>query len=285
MQKKFTGYWYVETDPREVSHQAIKDRIHHEGPLSTRAFDTKIKGEKTMWKRPPHKKALDYMWYSGELTTSHRENFVKFYDLTHRVIPARIYDQHHSDAEQIDWLCHAALDRLGFGTIKDIQKFWDAVDRAEVGAWIEKTPSLIPIKIESHDGAWTESFAPANIENRLAEITTPTSRLRIINPFDPAIRDRARLKRLFGMDYKIEIFVPAAKRTYGYYVYPMLEGDKFIGRIEIKADRKAGVLRVHQIWLQPETKWTTARNDKLTSELARMARFIGVTDIEWLCEF
>jgi uncharacterized protein YcaQ len=158
------------------------------------------------------------------------------------------------------------------------------VDRAEVGAWIEKTPSLIPIEIESHNGAWTESFAPANIENRLAEITTPTSRLRIINPFDPAIRDRIRLKRLFGMDYKIEIFVPAAKRIYGYYVYPMLEGDKFIGRIEIKADRKANVLRVHQIWLEPKTKWTTARNDKLTSELARMARFIGVTDIEWLCE-
>lgn len=284
LQKKFTGYWYVDTDPHEDSHQAIKDRIDREGPLSTRAFDTKIKGEKAMWKRPPHKKALDYMWYSGELTTSHRENFIKFYDLTQRVIPPDLFNQNLSDTEQIEWLCQAALDRMGFGTTRDIQKFWDAVDLPDVKAWVENSTSIVPIDIQSHDGKWTESYAPADIETRLANLTPPTSRLRIINPFDPVIRDRTRLKRLFGMKYKIEIFVPAAKRVYGYYVYPMLEGDKFIGRIELKADRKKNVLRVHQIWLEATTNWTPARAEKLNSELARMARFIGVSEIEWLCE-
>ena len=85
-------------------------------------------------------------------------------------------------------------------------------------------------------------------------------------------------------DYKIEIFVPAAKRIYGYYVYPLLEGDKFIGRAEIKADRKTGVLTVHQIWLEPKTKWTHGRTKKLEAELARLARFIGVRDVVWACD-
>ncbi len=284
LEKKFTGYWYVDTDPQDVSHQAIKDRIAREGPLSTRAFDTKIKGEKAMWKRPPHKKALDYMWYCGELTTSHRENFVKFYDLTDRIIPPDIFAQNITDAEQIDWLCQAALDRMSFGTTRDIQKFWDAVDRVDVANWVKNSNAVIPIDIQSHDGSWAESLAPADIETRLANLSAPTSRLRIINPFDPVIRDRTRLKRLFGMAYKIEIFVPAAKRVYGYYVYPMLEGDKFIGRIEVKADRKKGVLKVHAVWLEPKTTWTATRAEKLNSELLRMARFIGVNEIEWLCE-
>ena len=283
LKEKFGGSWYAGSDASDGSHEAIKSRIEKEGPLSTRAFDTKIKGKKEMWKRPPHKKALDSMWYGGELTTSHRKNFVKFYDLSHRVIPQNIFNQCLTDAEQIEGLCSAALDRMGFGTIKDIQKFWDAVDRADVKAWVENSKSIIPIDIQSHDGTWTESFAPADIEDRLAKACAPTSRLRIINPFDPAIRDRDRLKRLFGMDYKIEIFVPAAKRIYGYYVYPLLEGDKFIGRVEIKADRKKGVLRVHQIWLESKVKWTSARAEKFESEVARLARFIDVDGIVWEC--
>ena len=279
LEKKFGSSWYVGTDQREISHDEIKSRIEIEGPLSTKAFETKIKGKKDMWARPPHKKALDYMWYAGELTTSHRENFVKYYDLAYRVIPPATFQQKFTDAEQIDWLCHAALTRLGFGTVREVQKFWDACNLSEVKTWADNTNASVRIEIQNHDGSWTDALAARDIETRLANIQAPTSRLRIISPFDPAIRDRDRLKRLFGMDYKIEIFVPAAKRIYGYYVYPLLEGDKFIGRAEIKADRKKSVLTVHQIWLEPKTKWTSGRAKKFEAELARLARFIGVANI------
>ena len=284
LQNKFGNSWYVGTDQGEISHAAIKTRIEKEGPLSTKAFATKIKGKKEMWARPPHKKALDYLWYSGELTTSHRENFVKFYDLTNRVVPPNLFNQTLTDNAQIDWLCSAALDRLGFGTVREIQKFWDACHLSEVKAWAEKSNAIVPVEIQNNDGSWAEAIALQDIEARLATLQAPASRLRILNPFDPAIRDRDRLKRLFGMDYKIEIFVPTAKRIYGYYVYPLLERDKFIGRAEIKADRKKGVLTVHQIWLEPKTKWTHGRAKKFEAELARMARFIGVKDVVWACE-
>jgi hypothetical protein len=105
--------------------------------------------------------------------------------------------------------------------------------------------------------------------------------LRILNPFDPVIRDRNRLARLFGFEYRVEMFVPAAKRVWGYYVFPILEGDRFVGRIEIKADRKASFLNVIGFWPEPGVKWPEARREKLAAELERMRRFIGVEEVKW----
>ncbi|MEL7134045.1 MAG: crosslink repair DNA glycosylase YcaQ family protein [Pseudomonadota bacterium] len=260
----------------------IKERIRAEGPLCTKAFDTKVDGEKKMWARPPHKLALDYMWYAGELATSHRENFTKFYDLSERVIPDHHLSNVPSDAAQIDWLCRNALERLTFGSEGDIQRFWDAVSNAEAKTWVaEHMDALVPVEIETADRGVLTAWAMGDIETRLQTAPTATARLRIINPFDPAARDRTRLKRLFGFDYTVELFVPAAKREWGYYVYPLLEGDRFVGRIEIKADRKAGQLQVINLWREPRVKWTAARASKLEAELARMLRFVGLQEVVW----
>jgi len=275
---------YYKTKLDAAGRDAIKARILREGPLSTHAFDTKVSGPKGMWMRPPHKISLDYMWYAGELATSHRQNFTKFYDLSHRVIPQEISDQSHSDEMQINWLCHAALDRMGFGSLNEIQKFWEATDNIEVKAWASREgASMIPVSLQASDGSWSDAYAAADIEQRLASLTAPTSRLRILNPFDPAVRDRNRLSRLFGFEYRIEIFVPEAKRKWGYYVYPLLEGDRFIGRIEAKADRANGVLNVTNLWAEPGVKWTKARAVKLDAELARLARFVAVDKVKWHC--
>ena len=268
----------LDTDGRN----AIKDRIRTEGPLCTKAFDTKVQGEKKMWARPPHKLALDYMWYAGELSTSHRESFTKFYDLSERVIPSELLSQIPSDETQIDWLCRAALDRMAFGSEGDIQRFWDAVSNAEAKLWAAgNSARLVPVEIETADRNAIPAWAPEDIEAKLATAETASSRLRILNPFDPVARDRTRLKRLFGFDYTVEMFVPPAKRKWGYYVYPLLEGDRFVGRIEIKADRKAGTLRVLKLWKEPKVKWTPARAAKLEAELARMLRFIGLEQLIW----
>lgn len=266
----------------ETGRNHLKDRITKEGPLCTDAFDTKIAGKKEMWARPPHKLALDYMWYSGELSTSHRENFRKFYDLTERVVPSHFREEAWSDQRQLDWLCHEALTRLAFGTPGDIQRFWAAASAKEVKAWTEKNDAhLIPVTISCADRSTYSALAPPDIEQRIASVPTPTSRLRILNPFDPVIRDRTRLSRLFGFDYRIEIFVPAAKRRWGYYVYPLLEGDRFVGRIDLKAHRKTGTLNIQNIWSEPGVKWTTARQDKLDAELTRLARLASTPEIVW----
>ncbi len=272
---------YYSTMLDAKGRNAIKARLADEGPLSTHAFDTKA-AKKGMWMRPPHKLALDYMWYAGELATSHRVNFTKFYDLADRVFPSELRAQNHSDATQINWLCHAALDRMGVGTLGEIQKFWEAMDAREVKAWAQEA-SLVLVEVQAADGAWSEAFAPMDIEERLSALSAPTSRLRILSPFDPVVRDRNRLNRLFGFEYRIEIFVPAAKRKWGYYVFPLLEGDRFVGRIEVKADRAKGVLNVLNLWAEPGVKWTGARVAKLDAELARLARLAMVDHVQWYC--
>lgn len=269
---------------RNGEHEAIKRRIAAEGPLSSHDFDSKVVGKKAMWDRPPHKRALDHMWYAGELATSHRTNFVKHYDLRERVIPAHLLSGHPEDAEQIDWLCRGALDRLGFATHGEVQRFWGAVSAAETKTWLGGvTEQLQPVEIETAAGDWFKCLAPANLEAHLNAAVTPTSRLRIVNPFDPAIRDRDRLLRLFGFDYQIEIFVPPAQRKWGYYVYPLLEGDRFVGRIELKSDRKKGLLEVKRLWAEPGVQWTGTRSSKLDAELGRLAQLIDAQTVAWGC--
>lgn len=267
--------WYQSGLAREQV-QLIRDRIRTEGALSTHAFDTKTESRE-MWARPPHKKALDQMWYAGELATCHRENFVKFYDLGERVFPH--HDPAH-DAEAVDWLCTQALDRLGIASTGEVQRFWDATTAAETRTWAAGA-ATIPVELQLEDGTWRTALAHPDIETRLQNAPAPTSRLRILNPFDPAIRDRNRLERLFGFEYRNEMFVPKAKRRWGYYVYPLLEGDRFVGRIELKADRVANRLAVMGFWPEPGVKWATARKAKLEAELSRFARFVGISNVVW----
>ena len=282
--EKVAGYASFKKAVAEIGGEEIKARIAAEGPLSTQAFDTKVTGKKQMWDRPPHKRVMDQLWYAGELATSHRLNFTKYYDLSERVIPSHHREATHDDAGQVDWLCRNALDRLAFGSLGEIQRFWGAVDAKETRIWAQSTGDTVAVEIENHEGQWIKALAPPDIETRLSNAPEPSPRLRIINPFDPAVRDRNRLLTLFGFHYRNEMFVPAAQRKWGYYVYPILERDRFVGRIEIKADRSAGHLRVTQFWPEPGARWSATLRNRLAAELTRLARLIEVSDILWECE-
>ncbi len=282
MRKRIEGSNWRKAMPSEKECDAILKRIAEEGPLSTKDFEASKKKTDHAWGRPPHKYALDYYWHAGVLATCHRRKFIKHYALRENVIPHEVLAKNISDAKQLNWLCENALARLGFGTEGDIQRFWDAADLDEVKAWAKRRrKTLIDVEITCADKSVVKALAPAAIKDQLAAAPVPTSRLRILNPFDPVVRDRNRLARLFGFDYRIEIFVPAAKRQYGYYVYPLLEGDRFVGRIEAKADRKAGVLSVENLWWERGVKATPARRKKLETELERMGRFVDVRDVQW----
>ncbi len=271
--------WYGKhLDPDLIAE--VLRRITEEGPLSTQSFDTKVEGEKTMWKRPPHKIVLDYLWYSGALATSHRDGFTKFYDLAERVFPQDLPTL--SDDAQITQLCRTALHRIGFGTLGEIRKFWDACDVIEVKAWAEAdAANLIEADVQGADGNWTNTLACPDIEARIKALKSPTTRLRILNPFDPAIRDRTRTARLFGFDYTVEMFVPAAKRKWGYYVYPLLEGNRFAGRIEAKGDRAKGTLTLSNFWTEADHLNTPKRAQKLDAELTRLAKLAGLDQVVW----
>ncbi|RVH88781.1 DNA glycosylase AlkZ-like family protein, partial [Sinorhizobium meliloti] len=126
------------------------------------------------------------------------------------------------------------------------------------------------------------SFAFAGFPDGLGDIPDPPARVRVLSPFDPLLRDRNRAERLFDFFYRIEVFVPEPKREYGYYVFPLLEGDRMIGRIDMKADRKRGSLDVRRLWLERGVKPSSGRMEKLMAELDRIARFAGVEEVKLL---
>lgn len=232
------------------------------------------------WDWHPAKTALEYLWRAGELEICHRQGFAKQYDLSHRVIPADLAARDVPEADIVDWFCQGALDRLGFATTGEIADFWDVVTKAEARDWAAQA-GLIEIDVEGHDGRLRRHLARETVFDEAEAAPRPPGRVRVLSPFDPALRDRARAERLFGFFYRIEVFVPEPRRQYGYYVFPLLEGDRLIGRIDMKADRKARRLNVTALWPERGVKWGAGRQARLEAELTRIARLAQVDEVVW----
>ena len=161
--------------------------------------------------------------------------------------------------------------------------FWGHASIADATKWIaneKKKGRLIDVTLEGAPGRrGFAAVARPGIEAELAALPAASSRLRVLSPFDPVLRDRARCERIFDFDYRIEVFVPEPQRKYGYYVFPLLEGDRFVGRIDMKAERARDRLAVKALWLEKPLTLSKARRARLEAELARQARLAGVRDI------
>lgn len=263
--------------------QEIVNRIKNEGALHSKDFKSKVAVEKQMWSSSLHKSTLDYMWYCGVLTTAYRRNFRKYYGLSENIIPHNIFKKDIHENEQIDWLCTQALHRMSVASVKEIKDFWGTLSIKEVNTWIKNNKAnLFEVEWEDNEGKQIKSFSLLDIEKRLSSLKNSNSKIQIINPFDPAIRDRKRLKKIFDFEYKIEIFVPKEKRIWGYYVYPLLQGNAFIGRIELKADRKAKQLNVLNFWKEDGVIWDAKQQEKLEKELASFALLVDIKNVSWL---
>ena len=259
----------------------LLEQIANNGPQASKDFKAQQQARPAsgeIWSKPAHKQTLDYLWLKGELAVSHRKKFVKYYDIASKVYPPSLLAKQINDEEQVNWLCANALSRLGFAGTGDIMRFWEACSLPETKSWCDDNQNrLIKLSIEGETGESTEAYCLTEFESLIAHPPEPTKRLRILNPFDPAIRDRRRIERLFGFEYRIEMYTPADKRQYGYYVYPLLEFDQIIGRIEVAHHRQSNELRVNKLWLEPSIKFGKGRQQLLESELSRMQKFCGAS--------
>ncbi|MAS06677.1 MAG: hypothetical protein CL534_18600 [Ahrensia sp.] len=260
----------------------ILERVARDGPVMTRDFG----GDKPStgwWDWHPSKTALEYLWRTGRLAIARRDGFQKVYDLAERVIPDHCHGAQVEHHDFVDWACRSALSRLGFATRGEIAAFWDLLKPDEVAAWIaENEAELEPVLVESADGSKPRvSLRFRDYPDLLDNPPEPPGRVRVLSPFDPALRDRKRAERLFGFNYRIEIFVPEEKRIYGYYVFPVLRGDRIVGRIDMKADRNADVLAVKKFWPEKGMRLSKAFLAELEAELDRVRRFAGVAGTEF----
>lgn len=267
-----------------ISH--VQDHIYVNGPALSRDFkkpptDDKING---WWEWHPSKTALEFLWRTGSLSIARRDGFQKVYDLTHRVIPAEyLRKKIQAETTFIDWSCSNALDRLGFASAAELAAFWGSVKATDAKAWCarQRSEQLIDVLVEDACGVKRPAFARPAVIEQLNSAPEPPERIRILSPFDPLLRDRKRLQRLFGFDYRIEVFVPEAKRRYGYYVFPIMEKDKMIGRIDMKTEQQLDRLHIKGLWLEPGISHSKNRQRGLIAELRRLAKFTGVRNLSF----
>ncbi|QEE34366.1 winged helix-turn-helix domain-containing protein [Octadecabacter sp. SW4] len=279
---RLAGHWQgIRRDDFTQKVDAVLRRVADHGDCtSSDVGEGEERGKGGWWDWHPSKTALEYLWRSGQLSVTRRDGFRKVYDLTERVIPQQYLNARYSKAETIDWACNAALDRLGFATSGEIAAFWDIVTVAEARDWCAAAMAhgeIMQINVEGADGSLRKCFARPDI----MDVTppAPSQRIRLLSPFDPALRDRKRAERLFGFHYRIEIFVPAPKRRYGYYVFPVLEGTQLIGRIDTKRD--GDTLRVTAFWPEDGVRMGAGRSARLVAEIERAARFVGSAQIDY----
>ncbi|WGV15589.1 winged helix-turn-helix domain-containing protein [Fuscovulum ytuae] len=265
----------------EAQFDTILDRIARDGPVSSSDVgEGEVRGKGGWWDWHPSKTALEWLWRTGRIAVARRDGFKKVYDLTERVIPDAVRGAEVSPEEEVEWACASALDRLGFGTAGEVAAYWNAVPGEAVRDWLAqavRAGRVEEVLIEGADGTRRRVFASPGLVRQ--DVPEPPARMRVLSPFDPALRDRKRAEFLFGFRYRIEVFVPEPKRVFGYYVFPLLEGARLVGRIDVK--RAGEVLAVRAVWPEPGVHFGKGRIAKLEAELDRLAVFAGSARVEW----
>jgi hypothetical protein len=257
--------------------KALLDRVRREGPLS--ASEVTAPRERTpgaMWDWSDEKRALEWLFVTGQLYVAGRKpSFERTYDVPDRVLPAAVLAAPTPpEAEaQAQLLIHAA-EALGVATLGDLADYFRMrvpVARPVV-AELVAAGELLEVAVEG----WQQT---AYVRPGLV-IPRRLSARALLTPFDPVVWERSRASRLFGFDYRIEIYVPALKRVYGYYVLPFLLGDKLVARVDLKADRSRGVptLHVKGAFGEPGADPVEV-SAALAVELADLALWLGLEDV------
>jgi uncharacterized protein len=248
----------------------ILTEIEKRGPVTGGDFTDGAKGKPGWWEWSDGKRALEWLFWAGFITTKTRRGFERVYDLTERVLPAAIVDAPTpSEEEGHRALLMIAARAMGVATEFDLRDYFRmpvAETRARLAELVE-AGMLRPVKVKGWD-------RPAYLHPD-ARQPRRVSAQALLSPFDNLIWHRDRAEELFGTRIRLEIYTPAHKREHGYYVLPFLQGEAITARVDLKSDRQAGVLRVQAAHLEPGAHAETVA-PALASELATMAGWLGL---------
>ena len=269
------GRWGVEVvkeNPRLVDD--VVSAVAELGPSTAGQIEAHLKsgtkrGKGAWWNRSETKWVAEALFASGVLTTAHRTGFARHYDLVERVLPADVVAREVDNAEAVRELTLRAATALGVGTEADIRDYFRLRPDQSKPAIAELVAAgeLEPVQVEE----WT---VPAYL--RAGQAVPRTDRgTALLCPFDPLIFFRPRVERLFGFHYRIEIYTPAAKRQYGYYVWPLLLDGELVARVDLKADRNSGALHVPGAFIEPGRDPVRVAGE-LADQLATMAGWLGL---------
>jgi uncharacterized protein YcaQ len=268
------GKWgIVEEDP-ELEANLIAE-VRELGPSTARDLDDGLPRTKEHWgwNWSNTRRVLDFLYTVGDLAIAGRNSqFEVLYDLPERVIPAEVLARPTpSLAEANRELVRRAARSHGVATAQCLRDYYRMHTRHAGPAIAElvEEGELLPVTIDG----WKR---PAYL-HRDARLPRRAHARALLSPFDPLVWERERTERLFDFHYRIEIYVPAAQRRHGYYVLPFLLGDRIVGRVDLKADRKGGCLQVKAAYAEPGAPGETAA--ELATELRQLAEWLGLAGI------
>lgn len=252
--------------------EAIYNEVCSRGPIAASDIDG-AKGKGGWWGWSDEKHAFEWLFWAGRITTHSRRGFERLYDLPERVIPADAFATPALKAEDAhrELLRHSAR-ALGVATYGDLRDYF-RLNPGDVKGRLEELVEegeLLPVAVEG----WKQ---PAYL-HKDARLPRKVHARALLAPFDPLVFERSRAERLFDFFYRIEIYTPAEKRQYGYYVLPFLLGDTVVARADVKADRPAGVLRVLAAFAEPGAPPETAA--ELLQEFRLMQSWLGLERME-----
>jgi hypothetical protein len=252
--------------------ERIVEEVRERGPIPASAVhEDRPKRSGPWWDWSDVKRGFEFLFWSGRLTSARRKGFERHYDLPERVLPKAVVEAPTpSEPDAIRELLRIAGRALGVATVSDLRDYFrlPAAGSAERVEELVEEGELSPVEVEG--------WGRIGLLHRDAKVPRRIDAAALIGPFDSLIWERPRVERLFGFRYRIEIYVPAPKRVHGYYVLPFLLGDRLVARVDLKADRQAGVLRVQAAHAEEHAPPETAQ--ALHAELERLAGWLDGVD-------
>jgi len=273
-------HWSEETPELRSAMRRVVTRMRREGPLKARDFEAKEASPPGFWTFTKiEKRAMHELWMRGDIMVAGREGFQKVYDLTDRVLPSGLDRSLPSDATMADHLIAQGLRAHGIVRENELRYLRGGGITAPLRRCLAKAVKdgrIVAVKVEGTD---KPAYVDVAVLEEMPDRAEPDE-VHILSPFDNLVIQRERLRWLFGFDYQIECYVPAPKRKYGHFVLPLLQGDRFVGRLEAKAVRSDGVLRVIALWFEPGFSGDRGLRKKVKEALERFAAFNGCARLD-----
>jgi uncharacterized protein len=259
------------TEHREAV-AAVLEQIRERGPLGAGEIAGASRGPGGWWGWSESKEILEWLFWTGQVTTARRRNFERLYDLTERVLPSALLAQEVSKEHAQRELMKISARALGVATLRDLRDYFrlPTQDAAQRLKECVEGGELIPVTVEG----WKQTA----YRHRDATCPRAVSASALLSPFDSLIWERQRTERLFGFHFRLEIYTPAHKRQHGYYVLPFMHEGRLVGRLDLKSDRESGRLQVKGGSLEAGVKESTVI-EPLREELSSLAKWLGLEKV------